>query len=61
MATTTVVPCTDCGNNISRTAPRCPHCGASRGEARHWAGIIVRIVLILLLVGLLLPFLAFLI
>jgi predicted amidophosphoribosyltransferase len=26
-AATPLIPCTDCGNDISRRAPSCPHCG----------------------------------
>ena len=61
MVNTTLVRCTDCDNEVSKTAPRCPHCGASRGEARHWIGIVIRVGLFLVLLSLLLPFLAFLI
>lgn len=27
MSTSALVPCTDCGSNISRRAPVCPSCG----------------------------------
>jgi TM2 domain-containing membrane protein YozV len=35
-----LIPCPDCHNSVSRSAPRCPHCGKVLSKSRITAGLL---------------------
>ena len=44
---TKLTPCKACGKSISRTAPKCPHCGDAPNAGGRVLLIVIAVVLIL--------------